>query len=290
MTSFYLGRLADARRAYEELAALGDGEEARPESLVYGQDLSVGPLGYLGWTQTLMGECERGAATVERALARAREGGHPFTIAHALNVAGLVRCDRREPALVAAHGEEMLALAREHHFPFLVALALMLVGWARFALGAATEGLALMSEGEARYRAAHQKVGVRARAQLAEALAAAGELDRALAVADGALEHARATRDDVYRSEVLRVKGETLARRGADGDGALACLREAVDVARAQGAALLALRAATSLVRLQRARGTAAATATLEAIHRGFTEALDLPDLRAARELLAARA
>jgi len=289
-TAFYLGRLAEARRHYEAVAALHDPRRERAATLAYGQDVGIGPLGYLGWTQTLMGDCDRGAATAAHAVALARDSGHPFTIAHALNVAGLVRCDRREPAMVAEYGEEMLAVARDNGFTFLVALALMLVGWARFALGACAEGLALMREGEDRYRGAHQRVGLRARAQLAEALAATGEARQALEVADAALAHARATRDGIYRSEVLRVKGETLIASAGEEAAGLACLEEALAVAGAQGASLLALRAATSLVRIQHARRRPAAEEALRAVLDRFSEGLDLPDLRAARDLLAARA
>jgi transcriptional regulator with AAA-type ATPase domain/tetratricopeptide (TPR) repeat protein len=287
MTAFYLGDLPRARRHYEDVAARYEPSRERANTLVYGQDLGVGPLGYLGWTLTLMGEPDLGADTADRALALARASGHPFTIAHGLNIAGLVRCDRREPDRVAAIGDEMLALSREQRFPFLTSLALMLTGWARFALGDTDRGLAMMREGDAMYRGAHQRVGLRSRAQLAEALVAAGAVDEALAVAEEALAHAGATRDAIYRSEVLRAKGEALARRSLDDPTATACLDEAIDVATAQGATLLALRAATSLARLQRQRGAAvSAAATVRQLLGRFADGLDLADLRAAREQL----
>lgn len=148
-----------------------------------------------------------------------------------------------------------------------------------------------MREGGDRYRDAGQRVGLRARAQLAEALLATGDVRAALDVLDAALAHARATRDGIYLSELLRVKGEALARAGADEDTALTCLQEAVAVATGQGAWLLALRAATAMARRQRGRdGVEAAAGTLRAIHGRFTEGLDVADVRAAREVLSALA
>jgi hypothetical protein len=270
------------------VAARYDAPRERAGTLVYGQDVGVGPIGYLGWTLALMGEPDRGAATADRALALARESGHPFTIAHALNIAGLVRCDRREPGRVGVLGEEMLALSREQRFPFLTALGLMLTGWARFEQGDREGGLATMREGDAMYRGAHQRVGLRSRAQLADALLVTGAVDEALAVTADALAHADATRDAIYRSELLRVRAEALASRAPDDPAAPAGLEAAVAMAATQGATWLALRAATSLARVQRQRGdAAAAVAMVRRLLGHCTEGRDLPDARAAREQLA---
>jgi predicted ATPase len=61
-----------------------------------------------------------------------------------------------------------------------------------------------------------------------------------------------------------------------------------VEIAEEQGATLLALRAAMSLVRLERARGGAVPSlAALRGAYQAMTEGFDLPHLQAARALLA---
>ncbi|MDF2743038.1 MAG: hypothetical protein K0S88_4414, partial [Actinomycetia bacterium] len=68
-------------------------------------------------------------------------------------------------------------------------------------------------------------------------------------------------------------------------------LRRALEVARAQGARLLELRAAASLLRRRLGSGddrsTGQARARLEAVVAALPEGRDLPDLREAAELLA---
>jgi predicted ATPase len=77
-------------------------------------------------------------------------------------------------------------------------------------------------------------------------------------------------------------------RQGASPAEAEDTFREALDLARRQGARSLELRAATSLARLwagQDRRGEA--RDLLAGIYGWFTEGFDTRDLRAARELLA---
>jgi hypothetical protein len=94
---------------------------------------------------------------------------------------------------------------------------------------------------------------------------------------------------DAARSSASRATRASRSSREQDpGDPAAATvLRQAVALARGQGAWLHALRAATDLVRLERrGGGPAAGEASLREIYTRFTDGFDLPDLRAARELL----
>ena len=65
------------------------------------------------------------------------------------------------------------------------------------------------------------------------------------------------------------------------------CFRRAAEVARAQGARAFELRAAMSLARFSRARGTPEdARAMLAPVYESFTEGFETPDLQAANALL----
>jgi predicted ATPase len=123
-------------------------------------------------------------------------------------------------------------------------------------------------------------------ALLSDVLSAAGRSDEALAALDRADELSTATGEGFWRPEILRLRGDLNLRAG-DPAGAEAAYRTALDVARGQQARSHELRAATSLARLSAARGDpAAARELLAPVLARFSEGLDTPDPKAARELI----
>jgi tetratricopeptide (TPR) repeat protein len=287
ITDFYRGRILRAREHFERVLAVHEPRFAEAQIALYGNDMRVAALGFLGWICALAGEPDRAARLAEESVARARESGHPLTLAVALNWAGLVRCERHEPALAGRLGEELLDLSREQSFAFFTALALGLLGWARLAQGERAAGAELLRQGLDRYRAASQRVGLRLRAHHAEALLSLGAVDEALGRLEEVLEHSRATGECGLVSELYRLKGEALARRTPGDPEAARALEQAVEIAQEQGATLLALRAAISLVRLERERGGAVPSlVALRRAYQAMTEGSDLPHVQAARALL----
>jgi predicted ATPase len=122
---------------------------------------------------------------------------------------------------------------------------------------------------------------------LADALARSGKTDEGLAAAAEGLSMAGAG-DRFSLPEIHRVKGKLLLDRSArDRDAAESAFRQAIDIARAQDARLLELRAATSLARLWCENGRRdAAHELLAPVYQWFTEGFDKPDLIEARALL----
>jgi predicted ATPase len=87
---------------------------------------------------------------------------------------------------------------------------------------------------------------------------------------------------------LYRVKGELLLRRSAEHQAeAESCFRQALEIARRQGAKSLELRAAMSLSRLWQRQGKRAeARQLLAEVYGWFTEGFDTPDLQEAKVLL----
>jgi predicted ATPase len=89
--------------------------------------------------------------------------------------------------------------------------------------------------------------------------------------------------------ELLRVKGELVLLQHAPESTATAedLFRQALDLAREQGALSWELRAATSLARLWYNQSRSAeASAQLQPVYDRFTEGFDTADLKAAKALL----
>jgi predicted ATPase len=86
--------------------------------------------------------------------------------------------------------------------------------------------------------------------------------------------------------EVYRVKGDLLRLSGQTND-VEECFNQALMVAQAQGAQLLALRASMSLARLWRSQGKVSeARELLAPVYGWFTEGFDTRDLKEAKALL----
>ena len=102
------------------------------------------------------------------------------------------------------------------------------------------------------------------------------------------LEAAFAARIDenLFDSSLYLEKGEILLQRGA-ADEAERCFRQALEIARRQGAKSFELEAATSLGRLLRDRGKRdQAREILAPVYDWFTEGFDTADLQQAKALL----
>jgi predicted ATPase len=170
---------------------------------------------------------------------------------------------------------------------------MMLHGWCLAARGQPAAGIGLLRQGLADWQAtgavSHRPYHL---ALLAQALAQDGRPGEGLTALDEGLTLAAATGEGFMSAELHRLRGELLlAGAAADPGAAEAAIRQALDVARRQGARSLELRALMSLTRLCRSQGRAAeAEPMLAAAYAWFTEGLDTPDLQEARAILGPRA
>ncbi len=116
---------------------------------------------------------------------------------------------------------------------------------------------------------------------MAEILLLRGDVDEAVHWLEQALTAHPAHDDDYFSAETHRVMAVCLGRAGEGGTTAVAHLRQAMTVARAQGAAFLELRAARAFT-----AQTGDVTPTLDALAR-MPEPDGWPDVMEARRLAA---
>jgi non-specific serine/threonine protein kinase len=126
-------------------------------------------------------------------------------------------------------------------------------------------------------------------AELAEVVASANRIDEGLAEVDAALRYAEESESLWCMPEVLRIKGEILAKRDPADPAAAAeeHFARSLDWARRQQALAWELRAAMSLARLwQHQHRGAEARGLLGSVYGRFTEGFAAADLQEARSLL----
>jgi predicted ATPase/DNA-binding winged helix-turn-helix (wHTH) protein len=287
---YYLGDLANARRTLDRIL----GQYATPvhhsriDRFQFDQRVAArSTLSNLLWLQ---GFPDQAICTARSAVEDAQATDHPLSLCNALGHAAL-------PISLyvgdLTEAERLLAMLLDH----LAKHALPV--WN--ALGACLRGMLLTRRSEAcglpLIRGALtelREAGFRLRyssylGTLAHALGMAGEVAQAHTAIEEALEWSERSEERWFMAELLRIKGELLRLDGSAAavDAAEDCYRQALDLARRQGALAWELRSATSLARWSRGQGKIEeAHALLSSVYARFTEGFETADLKIARALM----
>jgi predicted ATPase len=288
-SSFYLGELATAHAHLERSLSLYHSQHPHKHVFPAGQDLGVLALTYDAMALWMLGYPDQALERARKALRLAQELSQPWTLAVALGYAAVVHALRGDREAVQERAGAAIHLATEQGFPPWVARGMMLRGWALGEQGQAAEGLVQIQQGMAIWQDTKQELGQPFwLALLAEQYGKAAQVEEGFRLLCDALRvtHSRGVR--LWEAELHRLQGELLlARSGAQQAQAEACFRQALDVARGQGARSFELRAAMSLSRLWQQQGKRGEGQQLLAqIYGWFTEGFDTADLQEARALL----
>jgi class 3 adenylate cyclase/predicted ATPase len=300
-----LGEFASARGHLEQSATLYDPRQHHSHAFLYGLDPGVTSLTYAPLSLWALGYPDQALEMSRRGLALARELSHPHSLAFALIFAALLHHLRREEQTVQELAEAALALSREQGFALWLAVGTILQGGAVAERGQRAEGIVLLRQGLAAWRATGAE-GYRTGylLSLAEACGKAGQAEEGLMVIAEAFAMVEKTGERWREAELYRLRGElALAQSRVQSLGssvtnpqsltpkplieAEACFLKAVEIARKQQAKSLELRATVSLARLWQQQGKQhQACDTLAAIYNWFTEGFDTKDLQEAKMLL----
>jgi class 3 adenylate cyclase/predicted ATPase len=281
---FFRGAFGAARAHAEQALALYDPAHAAVGPV----DPQIRALTYSFRLLVYLGYLDQAHLRRHETLVQARQRKHAHTLASLLGIALI--CDahiRTDPAILLPRAEELAALCAEHAFPYWAAIAFCIRGWCLSASGRVEEGLELLTEALANFRATGAVTTVPFfLTMLAGALGNAGRPTEGLKRLNEAVRQIEATEERWSEADVHRVRGELLI---AVGDAVVAekSLYQAIGVARRQSAKLFELRAATSLARLWRDQGKCAEGYHLLApVYGWFTEGFDTLDLKEAKALL----
>jgi class 3 adenylate cyclase/predicted ATPase len=289
LTMFWLGENSQSRAHFEQGLAFYDPQQHRSHAFVYGQDPGVACRSVVSWPIWVLGYPDQTLQSIHDALTLAKELTHPYSLVYALSMATRAYQLRGEALAVQERAETLIALSTEHGFPFWLAYGTILRGWALTVQGKGAEGISLIHQGLAAYRATGAELdrpyflGL-----LADAYRKEGQPEEGLTVLVEALAKGETSGGPSWDAELHRLKGELLLMQGGQKAGeAEECFQKALDIARRQQAKSLELRAAMSLSRLWRQQGKQEeARQMLAEIYGWFTEGFDTADLQEAKVLL----
>lgn len=287
---FHEGRLSDALELVNEALDLDDLKTHRNLALQFGHDPRAASLSYRSWILRHLGFAAKAAQASEQSLAWANQVGHANTIGFAWCWGNLLpNVLQRRFDEVANQARDLIRYADELGLPLWSAWSHVFLGWAETHRGRLSGGLDGIAGGLAQL---HELGAARLLPLVlglaAEAKGSAGEGDDALATIEDAFGALARTRDIVWEAELHRIRADLLLSGPVpQPDRAESDYTRAIEIARAQGARMYELRAATHLARSwtecdQRAK----ALALLTPVYDWFTEGFDSADLKEAKELL----
>ena len=319
---FSLSEFTSALQHLEQGICLSDPQKYRGHAMLYGQDPGVTCLSRASHALWFLGYPDHALVRSQESLALAQELAHPHSLAYAWAFAALFYQLRGEPLMVQLQAERAFDLATEQGFPIWRSMGEILRGWSIGLQGRTQEGIALLQQGIATWRAIGAEVSLPYYfSLLAEVYGRNRDFQRGINVLDEALSLVSRTDDRWWEAELYRLKGELVLQvQGLEGKvpgkeedhkakdkrqkstplssllltpsiqmekEAEICFQEALSAARRQQAKSLELRAATSLARLwkQQHRETEARQ-LLSEMCSWFTEGFDTPTLREAKALL----
>jgi predicted ATPase len=309
---FFHGEPARAHEDCEHGIALYDFEQHRSLAFVYGIDPGVTCLSIGAWALWYLGYPDQALRRSQAAVALARRGAHPSTLACALDTASWLHFYRQEGQAACTLADEAIALSNTYEFPHWLAMGLQRRGEALIELGQWEEGTAQLQQGREAYQATGALLGTRgcSVAELARGYAGQGRIEEGLQMLAEALAVANETGVRHYEAEMYRLKGKLTLQSQAslgqvktgqnksedteprplnpDPQGeAEACFLKAIEIAQRQKAKSWELRATTSLARLWQQQGKLEeAHDLLSVIYGWFTEGFDTKDLQEAKTLL----
>jgi adenylate cyclase len=285
---FHLGELRDAHHHLLAARELYDPAFHRPRVWETGIEPGIFSASELSRTLTLLGFPDQGLACVQRAVADARALDHPQPLAFALLFEIFAQLARRNAREVRRLYEQLAIVCHAHGIAQEVQWAAPLAGRAMIEMGDTRRGLRVLEEGLAAHTITRSAL-LRPYyfVLLAGGLIRCSEFDRAQRALDESARIADATAQRAYASEHARLQAELHAARPVSAGEAEPAFQRALEIARAQGAKWLELRAARAYAHYMLKHGRAdEARALLAPVCAWFTEGRDTMDYMYAEGLL----
>ena len=292
LSLFYRGQFTSAYDHAQQCIALYDPLQHHALASLYGYDLGVASQGYAAQALWMLGYPDQAQRRCQEALSLAQTLSHPFSEAFILGHLAVLSQFGRDGYAVCEHAQGLIAFCADKGFHQWIEMGVILQGWGLAMQGQGEVGIAQMQQGLASSGDAGIGLGrAPVMAQLAEAYRIAGQTDAGLRALEQARAAMEATGECWWAAETYRLQGELLlqtdaGQRHSEANPA-SRFRQAMAIARQQGAKSFELRAAIGLARLWQSQDKRQdAYDLLAPVYGWFTEGLDTADLQEGKLLL----
>jgi class 3 adenylate cyclase/predicted ATPase len=283
----FTGSLISSRAHLEEVLALCDLNSDPSFVRQAGVYPEVASQAFLAIVLVCLGYPDQALARATAAISEAHRLAHAPSLAVSLTNGARLLSFTGNHSVLEEWASQLISVTAEQGFILWRAMGTIYRGWVGVNNSDVVEGISLLRQGLAAYRATGAEAWVPYQiALLAKACEIAGQIEEALNLLDDSLQIIERTGERWLEAELHRHKGELLMDHGQT-EPAEELYRKALSIAQRQEAKLWELRAAASLARLRRDQGRhAEARDFLAPVYGWFTEGFDTADLKEAKALL----
>ncbi|QJP13834.1 tetratricopeptide repeat protein [Starkeya sp. ORNL1] len=283
------GDLAEARTELE--AALDRGPRSQRTTTIYlGFEGKILARAILARNLWLQGHPDQAMACARQAVEEAAAMDHSLTLAIALVWAISVFLWTGDVRSAEAYIDRLIARAETHSMAPYLLVGRGFRSEVAIRRGDAAAGVeGLRSSLQKLHAAPYELLSTELNLSLAGGLAAIGQVDEAIALIDESLGQVETNGNRLYLPELLRKKASLLLQLPeSNRNEARACLMQALELSRSQGARAWELRSAIDMAALMTGTGEIdSARALLQPVFAQFVEGVGTADLKAAEQLLA---
>jgi serine/threonine protein kinase/tetratricopeptide (TPR) repeat protein len=281
-TEFWLGNLVEAKHNLEQVIRLYNPAEHDAHLHMFGQDARITARTCGTWATWVLGYPAQAQAHAAESLRIATMRDNLFLKVIALQIDAWLKVLNGDVVGALTASDEMVTICQRENFPVYLALGLMLRGWSLSKDGQLEEGIALLQQGKQLWQVLGSQLITAFCAWLSEALLMADDWQAALQEAEQGIADAHLHSENVFLSELLRVKGQAQLKLGHTSQGQ-ATLLQAYQAAERIHAKSFQLRCALVLYQ---AFPTDEHRARLHTDYVWFSEGHDTHDLQQARQVL----
>ena len=288
VTYNFIGDFDASIKHFEQAFTVYDPKIDSRLAFVSGQDVVLATWNNYPWNLWLRGYPDQAAERSLEAAKLAEKRSDPHVITHRYLFAAWLYICFRDPEKVLELSEANISLSEEHGLPWPLTVGQLQKGWALTQTGKIEEGLTMMNEGDAMFRAMGFDTWRQIwHAEMAETYGRIGQPEKGLELLAESLEVVGNTLHRMWAAELHRIKGELLLISDQAETEAESSFQNALEVAHKQQAKSFELRAAISQGRLWQTQGrNNEAKNLINKAFNWFTEGFETKDLQDAKQLL----
>jgi predicted ATPase len=287
---FLEGEFAAAHEQAEYVASNYSVEQHQHLAETYSQENpGVVCVGFDALALCLLGHSDQSRDRLGIVAEWSAEIDNPHSVGFGLLLSCMACQLRTDPEATLETANRLTAISARYDLHF-APFGMVLKGWAMAQLNPGSEQLEMAQDGLEMLLSSGAKVFMPYLLGLiADIQRTLGQIDAAQASIEQALTQVEKSNERWFEAELHRLQGELLLQQDSKHqEEAEQCFTRSLEVARAQQASSLELRAALSLSQLWAKHGNSGeASQLLQPIIAGFSEASDSPELRDARTLIA---